>query len=216
MGSPDDEEGRFDAEGPQHEVNIRHAFAIGRYPVTKAEYGEFARQTGRDGANPDPGKLQHPVTEVSWEDAQAYVDWLNGLLGGKRYRLLTEAEWEYCCRAGTQTRYSFGDEFREDRANNGKRMTEIGAYPANDFGLYDMHGNVDEWCEDRWHDSYLEKPDSLKANGGPWISGDGNARVVRGGSWYGSNPRVFRSACRNGLGDGGRIVVVGFRVARTL
>ena len=137
------------------------------------------------------GRGQRPVINVSWDDAQAYVQWLSSKTG-KPYRLLSEAEWEYACRAGTETAYSFGDIHLEGAsAVSGGRpgqlgsTVEVGSFPANDFGLYDMHGNVWEWCEDRWHESYTDKPESLMQTGGAWTSGDGQMlRVLRGGFWF--------------------------------
>jgi formylglycine-generating enzyme required for sulfatase activity len=154
------------------------------------------------------------VIEVSWDDAKAYVNWLKRETGHP-YGLLSEAEWEYACRAGTTTPYSWGDEITPENANYGRNVgktTEVNTYPANPWGLHDMHGNVWEWVEDCWNDSYQGAP----SDGSAWTSGDCSRRVLRGGSWF-DEPVLLRSAIRfrnltglrvNGSG--------GFRVARTL
>lgn len=222
MGSPEDEEGRFDDEGRQHEATIPHRLAVGRYPVTFEEW-DFAALNGMKGDRPEDqgwGRDRRPVINVSWKDAQAYVAWLRKKTG-QAYRLLSEAEWEYCCRAGNQTRYSFGDD--EERlgdyawySENADHKTHpVGEKKLNVWGLYDMHGNVDEWVEDVWHESYDEKPAELKANGGAWTSGDGDARVLRGGAWD-NNPQNLRSAFRYGNSTDSRDIYDGFRIARTL
>jgi formylglycine-generating enzyme required for sulfatase activity len=134
-----------DAEKPQHLVRIAYPLAVGRFPVTFEEYGHFARTAGR--AQPDDrgwGRGPRPVINVSWEDAKAYVEWIAAETG-QPYRLLSEAEWEYVCRARTTTRYWWGDEITAENANYGRKVgktSEVGSYSANDFGLYDTHGNV--------------------------------------------------------------------------
>jgi formylglycine-generating enzyme required for sulfatase activity len=148
---------------------------------------------------------------VSWDDAKAYVSWLKNQTGSE-YRLLSEAEWEYAARAGTTTKYHWGNSFDEGRANNGAGTVPVGRYEANRFGLHDMLGNVWEWVEDCWHDSYAGAP----TDGRAWTSGDGcSRRVLRGGSWV-NYPRVLRAADRDWNGDGNRLDFIGFRVARTL
>jgi formylglycine-generating enzyme required for sulfatase activity len=219
MGSPEDEEGRGPYEGPQHRVRIARPFAIGRYPLTFAEYRRFCAATGR--REPDDqgwGKGLAPVVNVSWEDAQAYMAWLSRETG-RDYRLPSEAEWEYACRAGTTTRYSVGDRITAKDANYSEagidRTSKVGAYPPNPWGLYDMHGNVWEWVEDDWHDNYKGAP----VNGSAWQdTGAGSNRhlcVLRGGSWD-DDAGICRSACRYCLIIGNRRSHVGFRVARTL
>jgi formylglycine-generating enzyme required for sulfatase activity len=213
-------------ERPRHEVTIPHALAVGRLPVTPEEWyaagaagtvelksrsNWSARLLGRDS-----------VTSVSWHDAQAYVSWLSGKTG-KPYRLLSEAEWEYACRAGTETAYSFGDSISKAQAqfSDGsfafaRSTVGAGSFSANHFGLYDMHGNVWEWCEDSFHDSYAAKPEGLKETGGAWTNGESSFHVLRGGSSL-SLPPKLRSAYRSGNkseNPGGGDV--GFRVARTL
>jgi len=151
---------------------------------------------------------------VNWHDAQAYAAWLREQSGGKAYRLLSEAEWEYCCRAGTTSAYSTGDEITPAQANfglNSKGTTPVSRFPPNAWGLRDMHGNVWEWCEDNWHPNYEDAPE----DGSAWKGGNASSRVLRGGSWSGI-PRVLRSADRDGYPPDFRDDDVGFRVARTL
>lgn len=201
-------------EKPQHLVRIANSLAVGRYPVTFEEYGPFARTTGRaEPADQGWGRGRRPVINVDWEDAKAYVEWLS-VTTGEHYRLLSEAEWEYACRAGTTTRYWWGDEITPENANygsDGGRTSEVGSYPANRFGLYDMHGNVWEWMEDRWHDSYNGAPD----DGSAWSAANDSRRVLRGGSWS-RKPGGLRSASRGRSLADDRKFNFGFRVARTL
>lgn len=180
MGSPPKEPDRADDEGPQHEVTIAHPFALGVYAVTFDEYERYTVDTKVD--KPDDngwGRGKRPIINVSWKDAQAYCAWLS-LQTGLRYRLPSEAEWEYACRAGTTTPFHFGERLRTDQANfdgnftyNGSTKDEyraktvpVGSFAPNDFGLHDMHGNVWEWCEDTWHDNYRGAP----ADGSVWES----------------------------------------------
>jgi formylglycine-generating enzyme required for sulfatase activity len=214
MGSPETDKDASPWEKPQHRVTIGARFSVGRYPVTFEEYDRFVDETGSK--RPDDrgwGRDRRPVINVSWQDAQAYVEWLGGETG-EAYRLLSEAEWEYACRAGTETRYCFGDTITAKQANIDKKVgktTQVGSYPANPWGLYDLHGNVWEWVEDVWHKNYTGAPDDGRA----WTEGgDSGRRVVRGGSWY-SGPRFARSALRNGYRVGYRGPRLGFRVART-
>ncbi|MFZ1415770.1 MAG: formylglycine-generating enzyme family protein [Defluviicoccus sp.] len=238
MGSPEKEEGRFDDEEPQHKVTIGTPFAIGRYPVTVGEYRKFVEATGhrhegglrvwtgsewKEDASKswqDPGFAQtdrNPVVGVNWRDAVAYCEWL-AKETGKPYRLPSEAEWEYAARAGTTTRYSWGDAITEKNANFERKVgktSEVGAYPPNPWGLYDMHGNVWEWVEDVWHENYKGAP----VDGSAWTDKEGKDssrdRVNRGGSW-GSYPRYLRSANRFWNVPGSRGGTLGFRLARTL
>jgi formylglycine-generating enzyme required for sulfatase activity len=215
MGSPIDEVGRDGDEGPLHEVRFASAFAMGRHPVTFEQYDRFAGATDRE-LPPDRGwgRGHRPVFNVSWDDAKAYVKWLRKQTN-QAYRLPSEAEWEYACRAGTRTRYSWGDDPpTPEQANFGmnlRRTTEVGSYPPNPWGLYDMHGNLWEWCEDCWNPSYEGAPD----DSGAWTSGDCSRRVLRGGSWS-SDPEVLRSADRGGDVPVNCSDIAGFRVARTL
>ena len=223
MGSPEVEQGWQNTESPRHSVTFAQAFAIGKYAVTVEEYDRFCESTNRE---PRGGRVpgKHPVTWVSWKDSKVYATWLSEQTG-KYYRLLTEAEWEYAARAWTQTPFSSGRTITPDKANYDgnfsygggpegrylEKTAPVGSYPANAFGLHDMHGNVWEWVEDCWHDSYDGAPD----DGAAWISG-GNCdmRVLRGGSWF-SIPRNLRSANRFEFGSGSRYDGIGFRVART-
>ena len=227
MGSPEGERGRHDDEGPQHQVTIPKPFAVSKYEVTVGQYAEFVRETKHKAGNcdfpegqswRDPGFKQtnnHPVVCVNWDDASTYVYWLS-MKTGHEYRLLTEAEWEYAARAGTTTPYHFGRMILGNQANydfNNEGTIAVGNFRANAFGLHDMHGNVDEWVEDCWHDDYSGAP----TNGSVWLSGcyDVDVRVLRGGSWL-DVPRVLRSAFRGGDDASGRSGDDGFRVARTL
>ena len=221
MGSPEGEEGRFDAEGPLHEVRIDYPLAVGVYAVTFDEWDACVSDGGCGRYRPDDngwGRGARPVISVSWEDAQRYVKWLSWKTG-KGYRLLSESEWEYVARAGTRTRYWWGDEIDRNRANcnecgsrwDNKGTAPVGSFSANAFGLYDVHGNVHEWVEDCWNDSY----DGAPTDGSAWESEDCSLRVVRGGSW-GNVPGFLRSALRIRGTTGDRVNVAGFRVARTL
>jgi formylglycine-generating enzyme required for sulfatase activity len=142
------------------------------------------------------------------------VAWLRKESGGKSYRLLSEAEWEYCCRAGTISAYSTGDEITPEQANfgeNSKGTTPVSRFPPNSWGLRDMHGNVWEWCEDCWHDNYVGAP----TDGSAWTTLDCSRRVVRGGSWD-FTPRILRSADRVRITPDDWNYILGFRVGRTL
>jgi formylglycine-generating enzyme required for sulfatase activity len=219
-------------EGPRRWVALPKAFAIARHAVTVGQWREFALATRWKG-NGDvnwaaPGFAQdddHPVVGVNWQDAQLYLAWLSRRTG-KRYRLPSEAEWEYACRAGTTTAFSFGDTIRPDQANYDARFTwngtargvprrgttAVGTYPPNAWGLCDMHGNVWEWVQDVMHDSYDGAPLDAKA----WEEGgDQGRRVLRGGSWL-YHPRYLRSAVRNGFSARMSNDKVGFRVVRDM
>lgn len=215
MGSPEKEPERRDSEGPQHEVQIARPFALGVYPVTFDDYDLFCQNSGLGKPNDrDWGRGNRPVINVSWNDAQAYVQWLSQQTG-QQYRLPSEAEWEYACRAGTQTPYYFGSELTQGHANFSRivgKTTPVGHYPPNTFGLYDTHGNVFEWVQDCWHDTYANAP----GDGSAWLEADGgdcSSRVVRGGSW-GYDPQVLRSAVRDGGSAENAGVGLGFRIAR--
>ena len=155
---------------------------------------------------------------VSWEDVQAYLRWLSRKSGAE-YRLLSEAEWEYTARAGTTTKYYWGDRVGSGNANcyscgsqwDGEQTAPVGSFRANEFGLYDVAGNVWEWVEDCWNDSYSGAPN----DGSAWTTGKCSVRVFRGGSWL-NDPRHVRTADRYGLGSDFRYHKFGFRVARTL
>jgi formylglycine-generating enzyme required for sulfatase activity len=218
MGSPADQ--GTDDEHPQHEVKIAEPFAVAKFAVT---FDEWDACTARGGCRYVDekyyGRGRRPVTNVNWDDAQAYVKWLSSITG-KPYRLLSEAEYEYAARSGSKTEYPWGD----DKRLNSKPMANceycdsepqhelpVGSYPANHFGLYDMVGNVWEWTEDCWNKSYEGAP----VDGSPRTSGDCSSRVSRGGSWN-DGTYLVRSAARlrNPPSDWGSYL--GFRVARTL
>jgi formylglycine-generating enzyme required for sulfatase activity len=191
MGSPDSDPDASDDEKPQHQVKV-NSFAIGKYPVTQAQYQAVM------GTNPSYFKNnpQNPVERVSWNDAQAFCQKLSQITG-KTYRLPTEAEWEYACRAGTTTRFYFGDDASQlgdyawYSANSQNTTHPVGQKKQpNAWGLYDMIGNVWEWCEDDWHDNYIGAP----RDGSAWIkNGNDNRSLLRGGSW-GDYPNYCRSA----------------------
>ena len=221
MGSPSGEAGRDGDEGPVHGVRIAEAFAVGVYEVTFGEW-DACRRGGGCTHHPDArgwGRGNRPVIDVSWEDAQQYVRWLSRERG-ERYRLLSESEWEYVARAGTETRYHWGDAIGRNRANcdgcgsrwDDNRTAPVGSFSPNGYGLHDVHGNVREWVEDCWHGSYSGAP----RDGGAWTTG-GNCsrRVLRGGSWN-LKPGGVRSANRLMFTTGSRSNLAGFRVARTL
>ena len=222
-------EGRFrmgstvgnDDERPVHEVTIARPFAVGVYEVTFAEWDACVSDGGCGGYRPDDagwGRGKRPVINVSWNDAKAYVRWLSRRTG-EAYRLLSESEWEYVARAGTTTRYWWGNEIGRNRANcdgcgsrwDDERTAPVGSFSPNAFGLQDVHGNVWEWVEDCWNESYR----GAQSDGGVWESGECGRRVLRGGSW-GDNPGSLRAAIRSGDSTGCRDNDNGFRVARTL
>ena len=227
MGSPSDEEDRSYDEGPAHRVSIAEPFAVGVYEVTFREW-DACRHAGGCSHNPDEegwGRGDRPVIDVSWNDAKEYVRWLSRETG-EEYRLLSESEWEYAARAGTTGPFHFGSTISPEQANYDgnytygsgrkgryrKRTEPVGSFPPNAFGLHDMHGNVWEWVEDCWHDSYRGAP----SDGRAWTTGgDCARRVLRGGSWY-LKPWSLRSANRGWDESGLRDILVGFRVARTL
>lgn len=216
MGSNDGDS----SEQPIHEVTIGYEFEIGKYPVTFDEYDAFAKATQRTLPDDDGwGRGKRPVINVSWNDAQGYVQWLSKQTG-KNYRLPFEAEWEYAARAGTQTRYWWGDDIGKNNAVcdgcgsqwDGKRTAPVGSFKANAFGLHDTIGNVREWTQDCWHHNYNNAP----RNGPAWLekdNGDCSRRVVRGGPWY-LNPQLLRSTLRVGYLTGAACNFLGFRMAR--
>ena len=227
MGSPPKEPERFNDEDPQHHVTVPD-FYLGKYPITQRQWRVVAGlpQIERE-LNFDPAALKgddRPVEYVSWEDAKEFCKRLS-VKTGKDYRLPSEAEWEYACRAGTTTPFHFGETIMPDLANYDwdKTYAEIevtkkkdfdGTTPvgqfgvANAFGLYDMHGNVWEWCLDHWHSSYEGAP----TDGSAWLSDEKNARyLLRGGSW-GNIPRDCRSAVRYVNAPDNRDGNNGFRV----
>ncbi len=201
-----------DTERPAHRVGFASDFAVSRDPVTVGQFRAF--QPGHRSG--DEGEL--PVVWVNWREALAYCEWLSGR-AGREYRLPSEAEWEYACRAGSRTPFASGEELSPAQANyyydeQGQRVglgrrTSVGSYPANAFGLHDLHGNVCEWVADAWHPDYLEAP----TDGRAWMSsGDGPHRVIRGGAWD-YLPRLLRCAWRDWRPMDFRADNIGFRVA---
>jgi len=203
-----------DSERPQHEVRIALPFALGRFPVTFNDYDHFIAATNRQPPDDQGGSRgRRPVNYVSWHDAVAYCVWLSEQTG-RTYRLPSEAEWEYACRAGTATRWSCGDDEKAlgDYAwfdvNSGRKTHPVGKKLPNHWGLHDMHGNIWEWVQDGWHDNYHGAP----ADGTVWEDASGEGRLVRGGSWYGGG-RFLRSAFRARFYPGDRRGDAGFRLA---
>jgi formylglycine-generating enzyme required for sulfatase activity len=208
MGSPENEEGMREYESPQHQVTVS-SFFMGKYPVTQAQWKAVmgkkpSRFTGKN----------HPVENVSYDDAVEFCQRLSKKTG-KTYRLPSDAEWEYACRAGTTTPFYFGETITPKLAHynqdwNRGQTIDVGNFPPNAFGLYDMHGNVWEWCADPWHDNYQGAP----TDGSVWKEG-GNSSLwaLRGGAWYG-RPGNVRSAFRYKNSHDDRTYGVGFRLAR--
>ena len=190
MGSPDSELGRDPDEGPQHEVTISQGFYLGKYEITQGQW-----EVVMTGDTPWAGKEyvkenpNHPAVYISWEDMQAFISKLNQAAGSSVYRLPTEAEWEYACRAGTETRWSFGDDetllgnyawYNDNTWNVGEKYAhEVGTTLPNPWGLYDMHGNVYEWCQDWWYRVY-----TTEAQKDPTGPSSGSHRTVRSGGFY--------------------------------
>ena len=207
-------------ERPVRTVTISHRIAMGKYTITFEEYDQFVAATDAERpADEGWGRGSRPVINVNWLEAKAYAAWLSEQTG-KRYRLPSEAEWEYAARAGTETAYSWGDEIGVNRANghdsgsewSHQRTSPVGSFAPNDFGLYDMHGNVWEWGEDYWHRNYEGAP----SDGSAWLSGGRDrSRVVRGGAWY-VYPPGLRAAYRDKVGPSIRIVNIGFRLVKDL
>ncbi|WP_414578458.1 caspase, EACC1-associated type [Anabaena sp. CCY 9402-a] len=234
MGSPEGELERMDDESPQHTVNIQ-PFFMGKFPVTQGQWAVVAAfdKVNID-LNPDPSNFKganRPVECVSWDDTVEFCARLSKKTG-KIYRLPSEAEWEYACRAGTTTPFYFGETITTDLANYRgtdwdyqgtvypgnygqgskgefrQQTTEVGKFPANLFGLFDMCGNIWEWCQDKWHENYNNAPTKGRA----WLlNKDNQNRLLRGGSWY-NNPRDCRSAYRSSSPRDIRGSSLGFRV----
>jgi formylglycine-generating enzyme required for sulfatase activity/serine/threonine protein kinase len=229
MGCQPGEKECSDDEKPAHRVQVA-AFELGQTEVTFDQWDACVADGGctEKPADQGWGRGRRPVINVSWDDAQQYVAWLSRQTG-QSWRLPTEAEWEYAARAGTSTAFSTGNcittaqanydgnyDYADCGAKTGKYLQKtqpVGSYPANRWNLYDMHGNVLEWVQDCYHDSYTGAP----KDGSEWRGScsESGRRVLRGGSW-GNGPWVLRSANRNGLVTGDRLNDLGFRVARTL
>lgn len=213
MGSPPQDQDAEVSEKPQHIVRIPYRFAIGRYPVTFEEYEHFCKEDGRKPPSDQGwGRGRRPVINVSWNEAEDYCKWLSKKTK-QSYRLPSEAEWEYACRAGTRTRYAFGDQITAVDANffdsNQNKTTEVGSYLPNPWGLCDMHGNVWEWTQDTWHENYQGAP----TDGSAWEYSADAYRVLRGGSWSG-DARDVRAASRDHVHPDYRVDLTGFRCAR--
>jgi formylglycine-generating enzyme required for sulfatase activity len=226
MGSPSD---RGDSdEKPQHQVTLA-SFYIGKFPVTQAQWTAVAALPEiKIFLDPDAARFKgpnRPIENVSWYEAVEFCARLSRKTG-KRYRLPSEAQWEYACRGGTQTQFHFGETITSELANyNGNsnyaeapkgvyrfQTTDVGSFKPNAFGLYDFHGNVWEWCADAWHNNYNGAP----ADGSVWQSdGDSSLRLLRGGSWNDHSPNCG-SACRLRYQANCKASIVGFRVVVSL
>jgi len=225
MGSPDSELERMDRESPQHRVSVP-SFFMAKYPVTQAQWRVVAAmpQLNRQ-LKPDPSNFKgdnRPVEQVSWDEAIEFCDRLTAHTK-RQYRLPSEAEWEYACRAGTTTPFHFGETISPELANyvstayadgpTGKSRAETTSVDhfkiANAWGLCDMHGNVWEWCHDLWHSDYNGAPE----DGSAWLTDSSNAHRVRRGGSYGSDPGFCRSAYRDYYNPDARFNALGFRLA---
>ncbi len=231
MGSPDDEPRRDGDEGPRQKVKIAAPFAAGKFEVTYAEWDACLADGGCGGYRPSDmgwGRGSQPAAIISWEDAQAYVGWLSTKTG-RPYRLLSEAEWEYAARAGTDTPFWWGSRIGGEDANFygdlpypgsppsvfRQRTVSADSFPANAFGLHNVHGNVWEWVQDCYNRRYAEMPPEVRETGAPWQSPDCEFRVFRGGS-FSDAAHVLRSANRGRYEPFIKNPNSGFRVARTL
>ncbi|WP_416338989.1 formylglycine-generating enzyme family protein [Paraburkholderia sp. CNPSo 3076] len=207
------------SERPAHRVTISHSYALAKYAVTVAQWNACVaasacpRLSNENNASPNA-----PVRDLSWDDAQQYVKWLSKV-SGKPYRLPTEAEWEYAARAGTETRYWWGNDMRKGTANckdcgppwHVEAPDDVGSFPANAFGFYDMAGGVWEWVSDCWHNSYKNAPN----DGHSWDEPNCQARVIRGGSWR-DGAGYMLAATRFKYDSSVRYEANGFRVARDM
>jgi formylglycine-generating enzyme required for sulfatase activity len=253
MGEQSDESGKN--EMPVHSVNVK-SFKLAKTEITVGQYRQFVADSGYMGGSTcwsydasynfkeQPGSWMdlnnapsesNPVVCIGWDDAKAYVKWL-AQKTGKKYRLPTEAEWEYAARAGSATKYYFGNDSSNicsyanvaDASGQGTYgwndawgaakckdsadfTAAVGSYTPNAFGLYDMVGNVWEWVEDCYHETY----DGAPSNGSAWVAGECTSRVIHGGSWFGSATWA-RSAIRHGDEPAGRSTTYGFRIARDI
>jgi formylglycine-generating enzyme required for sulfatase activity len=220
MGSPEKEPERYYDEGPQHRVAFEDGFWLAETACTQQLWLLVM------GDNPArfQGDNLNPVENITWEMAQKFISAVNSRSAGLNVRLPSEAEWEYACRAGTTTPFWFGEELTPDDANyngthpynNGKKgeyreqTMPVKSFQPNLWGLYQMHGNVWEWCQDRWHDNYKGAPQ----DGSPWEEGgEENRAVCRGGSWF-NYGRYLRSTCRNYDFIGLDVAYFGFRLAQ--
>jgi formylglycine-generating enzyme required for sulfatase activity len=209
MGSPPDEEGRLINEGPVHEVQITEAFYMGKYEVTQEQWIEIM------GVSPSMSKEDRlPADSISWNQIQEFIIKLNEQENTNKYRLPSEAEWEYAARAGTTTRYSFGenemklDNYAWYHENSQGTTHPVGQKLPNQWGLYDMHGNVWEVVQDGFHDNYNNAP----LDGSVWETVNKNF-ISRGGSWD-NDANLLRSATRHKNDPGDRNFLTGFRIVR--
>ena len=223
MGAPKNEKDSYSDERPQHEVSVAR-FLMGKYQITQAQWKAVTGlpQIEKE-LNPDPSYFKGdnlPVECVSWLEAVEFCKRLSEHTG-REYRLPSEAEWEYACRAGTTTAYFFGDDAAQlenyawYRRNSGREIHPVGQKPSNAFGLFDMHGNVWEWCEDDWHRNYEGAP----TDGRAWVNNNDNrsqgSKLLRGGSWN-DDAKYCRSACRGYVDARGQFNFNGFRVVCSL
>jgi formylglycine-generating enzyme required for sulfatase activity len=211
----------------QHRVRIEAPFAVSKFEITFAEWDACLAGGGCRGYRPGDegwGRENSPAMNISWEDATAYAAWLSAKTG-KTYRLLSEAEWEYAARAGSNAAYPYADGLSPAKANydastdgsgpsdvNRQRTVPVGSFLPNAFGLFDMQGNVSEWVEDCWNDEYTA---AAPTDGSAWVTGDCKGHVVRGGSWEDSATEL-RSAARTGGAKDDRFYTDGVRIARSL
>ena len=224
MGSPKEELEREKEESPQHQVSIR-PFLLGKYPVTQAQWQAVMGTNPSKFAAADVSQSKKPVERVSWLDCNLFCEKLSHIIG-REFRLPTEAEWEYACRGKTTTPFHFGTTIGTTLANyngedvygsgfegeNRRETTDVDSFPPNIFGLYDLHGNVAEWCADSWHDSYYDAP----IDGSAWITNDSKGmRVLRGGSWL-HLPGSCRSAQRIKSEPKNKSDAFGFRIAASI
>jgi len=212
MGSPSKEKDRFDYECPSHKVTIKCSFYLGKSSVTQKQWKEIM------GKNPSHFKGEdRPVEMVSWKEARKFIKKLNEKEDTDKYRLPSEAEWEYACRAGTQTRYYFGDdesklnEYAWYSENSVNETHPVGQKKPNSWGFYDMHGNVWEWVQDNWHENFNGAP----SDGSAWEDENEVNRVSRGGSWF-CAAILCRSASRFRRDPENKISNMGFRLLREL
>ena len=203
MGSPNNEQDRRDNEGPEHEVIISDGFWLGKYELTVEQWESVM------GYNPSGGEGIYPVTNISWDEIQEFELELNGA-----FRLPSESEWEYACRAGTQTRFYWGDDpdlndIGDYAIYDTLNLAHVGTKQPNTWNLYDMSGNISEWCEDWYHRDYIDTP----TEGSAWVMPSGTSRIRRGGFWS-DTASSCRSAARMSMVPSARFRYLGFRLAK--
>ena len=219
MGSPPTEKGHNDGEGPQQQITFAKPFAVSRFPVTFADWDACSTVGGCPPITDSGyGRGNKPIANVNWDEAKQYVAWL-ARVTGQPYRLPTDAEWEYAARAGTTTAYPWGDEIGKGNANcsgcgskwDKKETSPVGSFKPNDWGLFDMHGNVFHWVQD----CHAESLDKIPADGSAAAEAEACRRGVRGGSWD-MDPVMLRSANRGGNTTNAKYFDLSFRIARTI